>query len=78
VKLITTFIAKRETLSDEDAGRLTHEALLIEKSKVAIKEDYVSKMTKVLPQRIVARFFQIDNKLDAVVDVAVASRVPLI
>lgn len=78
VKLITTFIAKRESLSDEDAGRLTHEALLIEKSKLAIKEDYVSKMTKVLSERIVARFFQIDNKLDTVVDVAVASRVPLI
>jgi hypothetical protein len=78
VKLITAFIASHDTLSEEDAGRFIHEALLIEKNKVAIKEDYVAKMSKVLSERTVARFFQIDNKLDSVVDVAVASRVPLI
>jgi hypothetical protein len=78
VKLITTFISTRDTMSEEDAGQLMHEALLIEKSKLAIKEDYIAKMTKVLPERTVARFFQIDNKLDSVVEVALASRVPLI
>jgi hypothetical protein len=77
VELITVFISTRDTMSEEAAGQLTHEALLIEKNKLAIKEEYISKMTKVLSERTVARFFQIDNKLDSVVDVALASRVPL-
>jgi hypothetical protein len=78
VKLIATFISTRDTMSEEDAGRLTHEALLIEKNKLAVKEDYIAKMSKVLSERTVARFFQIDNKLDSVIEVALASRVPLI
>jgi hypothetical protein len=78
VRLITDFIARRDTMSEERAAQLTKDALSIEKKKISIKEDYVSKMSKVLSARTVARFFQVDNKLDAVVDAALAGRVPLI
>jgi hypothetical protein len=78
VRLITDFIANRDTMSEEQATKLTADALSIEKKKISIKEDYVAKMSKVLSARTVARFFQIDNKLDAVVDAALAGRVPLI
>jgi hypothetical protein len=78
VKLITDFIANRSTMSEEQAEKLTKDALALEKKKTAIKADYVGKMSKVLSARTVARFFQIDNKLDAVVDAALAGRVPLI
>ncbi len=78
VKLITDFIANRSTMSEEQAEKLTEEALDIEKKKTSVKKDYVGKMSKVLSARTVARFFQIDNKLDAVVDVALAARIPLI
>jgi hypothetical protein len=78
VRLITDFIANRDTMSEEQAASLTKDALAIEQKKISIKEDYVSKMSKVLSPRTVARFFQIDNKLDAVVDVQLAARIPLI
>jgi hypothetical protein len=78
VKLITDFIADRSTMSEEQAEKLTKDSLAIEKKKTAIKVDYVGKMSKVLSARTVARFFQIDNKLDAVVDAALAGRIPLI
>jgi hypothetical protein len=78
VRLITDFIANRDAMSEERAEQLTKDALSIEKKRTSIKEAYVSKMSKVLSARTVARFFQIDNKLDAVVDAALAGRVPLI
>jgi hypothetical protein len=78
VKLISDFIAYRDMMSEEQAAKFTKEALAIEKKRTSIKEDYVGKMSKVLSARTVARFFQIDNKLDAVVDAALAGRVPLI
>jgi hypothetical protein len=78
VRLITDFIANRDTMSEEQAASLTKDALAIEQKKISIKEDYVSKMSKVLSPRTVARFFQIDNKLDAVIDVQLAARIPLI
>src|SRR5271154_5234135 len=76
VRLITDFIAHRETMSEDEAAKLTEEALAIEKARIAVKEDYVSKMSKALSARTVARFFQIDNKLDVVVDAELAARIP--
>jgi hypothetical protein len=78
VRLITDFIAHRDTMSEEQAAKLTEEALAIEKARIAVKEDYVSKMSKILSARTVARFFQIDNKLDVVVEAELAARIPLI
>jgi hypothetical protein len=78
VRLITDFAARRNSMSEDEAQRLTKEALSIEKDVIALKEKYVSKMSKVLSARTVARFFQIDQKLDATVDLALAANIPLI
>ncbi len=78
VRLISDFMANRESMSEEQAAKLTQDAIAIEKKKISIKEEYVSKMSKVLSPRTVARFFQIDNKLDTVVDAALAGKIPLI
>ena len=78
VRLITDFIAHRDTMSEEQAEKLTEEALAIEKARIGVKEDYLPKMSKVLSARTVARFFQIDNKLDVVVEAELAARIPLI
>lgn len=78
VRLITDFAANRNAMSEDEAAKLTHEALSIEEDRVSVKQDYVKKMSKVLSARTVARFFQIDSKLDAVVDAQLAARIPLI
>jgi hypothetical protein len=78
LKLISDYAAHRDTMTEDQAEKLTEEALKIEKEKIEIKEDYVKKMSKVLSARTVARFFHIETKLDAIVDVWLASKVPLI
>jgi hypothetical protein len=35
-------------------------------------------MSKVLPGRTVARFFQIENKMDAIIDYEMAGEIPLV
>ncbi len=77
-KLVFDYLAKRNTMSEDEAEDLTDEAFSVDKERIDIKEKYVKKMSKVLSARTVARFFQIDQKLDAVADVVVASQVPLI
>jgi hypothetical protein len=78
VKLITDYAANRNSMSEDEGNRLLKEALDIEKERVSTKEDYVKKFQKELSARTTARFFQIDNKLDAAVDAALAARIPLI
>ena len=46
--------------------------------EVALKNKWYGKMTKVLSERTVARFFQIDQKLDAAADMALAANIPLV
>ncbi len=78
VKLITDYAANRNSMSEEQGNRLLKEALDIEKEKLGAKESYVKKFQKELSARTTARFFQIDQKLDAAVDAALAARIPLI
>jgi Spy/CpxP family protein refolding chaperone len=77
VKLITDFAANKDSMTQDEAARLTKEFFAIEKKKIQVKETYVAKMSKVLSSRTVARFFQIDQKLDAIVDAGIAANVPL-
>jgi len=78
VKLITDYAANRTSMSEDEGNRLLREALDIQKEMVSTKEDYVKKFQKELSARTTARFFQIDQKLDAAVDAALAARIPLI
>jgi hypothetical protein len=79
VKVITDYAANRDSMSEDEANRLAREWLDAEKQRVDIKEDFLKKFQKEgLSARTTARFFQIDQKLDAAVDAALAARIPLI
>jgi hypothetical protein len=43
-----------------------------------LKAKWYKKMTKELSERTIARFFHIDEKLDAAADIALAANIPLI
>ena len=79
LKVITDYAANRDSMSEDEANRLAREWLDAEKQRVDIKEDYLKKFQKDgLSARTTARFFQIDQKLDAAVDAALAAHIPLI
>jgi hypothetical protein len=78
VKLITDYAASRDSMSEDEGNRLLKEALDIDKERISTKQDYIKKFQKELSARTTARFFQIDQKLDAAVDAALAARIPLI
>jgi hypothetical protein len=79
LKVITDYAANRDSMSEEEANRLAREWLDAEKQRVDIKEEYLKKFQKEgLSARTTARLFQIDQKLDAAVDAALAARIPLI
>jgi hypothetical protein len=77
VRVITDFLAQRNSMSEDQARALAKENFAIEKDQIALKDKWYGKMTKVLSERTVARFFQIDQKLDAAGDIALAANIPL-
>jgi hypothetical protein len=77
VKVITDYAAKHQTLTDSDARKLLEEYLDYEAAVLKLRERYVSKFAKVLPGTKLARFFQIESKLDALTDLTIANNIPL-
>jgi len=75
--LITEFVGAHGALGDKQARKLLDEFLSIEERRVKLQRKYVGKMSRVLPGRKLARYFQLENKLDAVVEYDLAQRIPL-
>jgi hypothetical protein len=75
--LVADFLAGAATLTDPQAKAMVEEALQIEEGRVRVRRTHFARMVKAIPARKVARFFQIDNKLDSVVRADVAKQVPL-
>jgi hypothetical protein len=78
VKLITDYAANRDKLSDEQATAMLDEYLSIQSDELAVKKKFIRNFEKVLPPKKVARFYQIENKLDAVIRAEIAEVVPLV
>ena len=80
VKLIESYAAdyRTKTLTDEKAKKLTDEMVAIEQAEAGLKTSSVPKLRKVLPERKVARYLQIENKIRAIVKYEFASAVPLV
>jgi hypothetical protein len=78
VRLITDFLAQQNSMSEDEARALANEDFAILKDTSELKTKWYKKMTKELSERTIARFFHIDEKLDAAADIAIAANIPLI
>lgn len=80
VKLIEAYATDYDakTLTDEKAKILIDELVAIEKAEGGLQASYVPKLSKVLPAKKVARYFQIENKIRAVVKYELADSIPLV
>ena len=67
-----------DTMSDADASKLLNDWLSTERDLAATKQKWAKKMSKQLSPVSVARFFQIDNKLDTIIRLEAAGEIPLV
>ena len=79
-KLIESYAAdyRAKTLTDEKAKKLVDELIAIEQAETGLKAASVPKLRKVLPEKKVARYLQIENKIRAAVKYELAAGVPLV
>jgi hypothetical protein len=80
VGLLESYAAdfRNKSLTDDGAKKLIDEAIAIEAAEASLKSTYVSKLSKVLPIRKVARYLQIENKIRAIIRYDLAQGVPLV
>ena len=75
--LIKDFAEHYEGMTDQKAHELMTDHFSIAMQDVVIKQNFAKKINKFLPAQKVMRIIQIENKLDAAIDLQLASEIPL-
>jgi hypothetical protein len=76
IRLIQSYADKFSTLTDADAKTMTNEAFDLESRRVDLKKRYFREFNEKLPASTVAKFFQLEHRLDLLIDLKIASELP--
>jgi hypothetical protein len=78
VKVITDYAASYANLDDATAKQLIADMLKYQEKVVKVRKGYLRKFRKAIPEVKLARFYQIENKLDAITNFVLADEIPLV
>jgi hypothetical protein len=76
--LITDYAQSLDKMDDAKARNLTDRLFAIEDETQALRKKYFPRFDKALGAKRAAKFYQVDNRLTQMVNVQLASEVPLI
>jgi len=77
VALIKDYAAHQQTLTDDKAKELLGRLMAVEDKTTGAKRQFVQELQKVLPAKTVARYYQVENRIDLLVNLNLASQIPL-
>ena len=78
LNLITDYAQNLDKMDDSKASSLTQRFLQIEDQTQALRKKYLPKFEKALGAKRAAKFYQVDNRLTMMMNVQLATEVPLI
>ncbi len=78
IELIENYAKNYATISNEDAKGLLDSYLAIEREHLKLMDSYLPKFRKALPQKKVFLYYQLENKIEAGMNVLLANQIPLI
>ena len=77
-EIIKEYAATQKTLTDAQAIDMVKRWSTIQVALAQTRQRYVSIVEKVLPGKKAAQFFQVDRRLYSLVDLQIASEIPLV
>jgi hypothetical protein len=77
-KLIDDYAKNYQTMTDAKAKKLINDMIVIENERLKLRKTYLPKFRKVLSEKKVARYYQLENKIHAVVSYELAKIIPLV
>jgi hypothetical protein len=78
IRLIQDYAAAYGKMTNDTAEPLLNEYMRIESLRPKLRQTYLSKFRKALPEIKVLRFYQIENKINAALMYELAAHIPLI
>jgi hypothetical protein len=76
--MIKDYAETASTMTDEKATELAMRALDLEAERTTLKRSYFEKIAKAMSPIVAARFIQVENQLEALIDLQIAAQVPLV
>lgn len=76
--IILDYAGAYPNVTDEKAGELLASHLALKKDWAEVEAKFVDKFKKVLPAKKVARYYQIENKIDAIINYELAAQIPMV
>ena len=76
--LIKEYAANQKTLTDTQASSMINKWAAIQVKQAQTRQRYIPIVEKVIPSRKAALFFQVDRRLYELMDLQVASQIPLV
>jgi hypothetical protein len=76
--LVEDYIRHFRDLSNEKAMQLIGDYLVTEADRLQVRRAYLGEFATILPGRKVPRFYQIENKMDAVLRYDLAGTIPVV
>lgn len=78
LRLIKDFAGHYEEMTDLKANELMVDSFSIKMQDLVIKQNFAKEINQFLPAKKVMRIIQIENKLDAAVQMKMAAEIPLV
>jgi len=78
IALIKDYAMNHDSIDDAQAESYIERALKLEQEGLDLKRKYVPRFTKAIGARQTAKFFQVDNRLNLLTNVQLASLLPII
>jgi hypothetical protein len=77
IALIKEYAAAYDSMTDKTAKDLASRAFKINSDRLSLLKKYYGKVEKVLQPKLAARWAQVENAMNALTDVQIASELPL-
>lgn len=77
VALLKDYAAQESTLTDVQAQKMLDQLTSLRGEKAGLQKVYVKKFGKALPAKKLIRYYQIENKMDAIIAYDLAANIPL-
>ena len=78
VEITEQYLLNYMLMEEDIAKNLLSDVMKLNEEKLSIKNEYLNKMANVLPAKVVGKFYQIDRRIDLLIDAEKASRIPIL
>jgi len=75
--VIVDYADNIDAMTDSKAKQLLDRSFAVDKETIKVKQKYADKFRRILPETKVVRLMQIENRMDAMVELKIAEGVPL-